>query len=146
MGVSNIWPFGSTALELAPPWGDYNFMRWAPGRSMDVHRHDFLQTIHVLEGELEVDWGEGPRRLGPGDVHVLPPGCAHSLRTAKGHAQFGANLTAKHDPRGLLRALLEAFARPAVLHVPFAELWRARLHGPAPAPADRLRRLAALDD
>ncbi len=146
MGVSNLWPFGSTALELAPPWGDYNFLRWEPGRAMAAHGHRFLQAIHVLEGGLTVDWGDGPRRLGPGDVHVLPPGGTHALRTDKGHAQFGANFSEERDPRGLLRALLEAFPRPIVLHVPFAEHWRSRLGRPGPAPLDRLRRLAALDD
>jgi AraC-like DNA-binding protein len=112
---------------------------------MDRHSHDFLQTIHVIEGCLEVDWDEGVRVLGPGDVHVLPPGRAHRLHTPRQHHQFGVNFSRTRDERGLLDALLQAFPRPAVWHLPFRETWKSELAGSAPTRPGRFRALGALD-
>ena len=146
MNGSDHWIFGSFKGELCRPWGDYNFLGWAPGRAMDWHRHDFLQSIHVIKGGLEADWGDGWQSLHPGDVHVLTPGIAHRLRAREGQHQFGINCTAEHDERGVLDALLQAFPRPTILHVPFKQAWSTTLCNPAWTPAGRLRVLAMLDD
>ncbi len=37
-------------------------------------------VIHCLEGDVEVLWPGGVRRLGPGNVVVLPAKARHSLR------------------------------------------------------------------
>ena len=37
-------------------------------------------TIHCLEGQVEVVMGSGVKKLGPGNVIVLPAGQEHSLR------------------------------------------------------------------
>ncbi len=145
MAVSEIWRFGSRASGLASPWREYNFLGWKAGHAMDRHGHDFLQTIHVLEGCLEVDWGEGVREVRAGEVHLLPPGRSHRLRTAAGHAQFGVNFSRRPDERGLLNALLEAFPEPDVRRLPFREVWRRELSRPAPTRAGRFRVLGALD-
>jgi uncharacterized cupin superfamily protein len=36
--------------------------------------YDFDETIHFLEGSVVIDDGDGPRRLGPGDVVFFPAG------------------------------------------------------------------------
>ena len=36
--------------------------------------YDFDETIHFLEGSVVIDDGEGPRRVGPGDVVFFPAG------------------------------------------------------------------------
>ncbi|MDD2709428.1 MAG: AraC family transcriptional regulator [Verrucomicrobiae bacterium] len=90
---------------------------------MKRHRHDFLQMIHVLDGELEIDWGTGWHRVGPETLHVLPPGFAHQLRTQKGHHQFGLNFSQKADERGLLASLLRTFTVPRLINLPFCREW-----------------------
>lgn len=44
------------------------------------HHVDDECTIHCLEGEVEVVMGAGTRRLGPGNVMVLPARQQHGLR------------------------------------------------------------------
>lgn len=100
---------------LPSPWSDANLARWEPGRSMDRHRHDFLQIIHVLEGVLEIDWGAGWVGVAAGQVHILPPGHPHALRSTRGQAQFGLNAARRDDGRGLLAALCEAVREPLVI-------------------------------
>jgi uncharacterized protein len=36
--------------------------------------YDFDETIHILEGSVSIDDGQGPRRVGPGDVVFFPVG------------------------------------------------------------------------
>jgi AraC-like DNA-binding protein len=108
-------------MRPIPPFSDCAFIAWPAGRAMDRHRHAWFQVIHVLEGELEIDWGDGWRAHRAGDVHVLPPGSEHRLRTRAGHRQFGVNCTAARDERGVLAALLDAFPRPATVRLPGRE-------------------------
>ncbi|QJW84922.1 cupin domain-containing protein [Ramlibacter terrae] len=44
------------------------------------HHVDEECTIHCLEGDVEVVTGNGVRRLGPGNLVVLPAGQQHGLR------------------------------------------------------------------
>lgn len=145
MGVSRIWRFVSSPGRLPPPWAEYNFLRWDPGVAMDFHQHPYLQSIHVLEGRLDIDWGDGWTALHPGDVHVLPPRHPHRIRTEQGHAQFGINFSTQHDERGLLEELLGTYREPVVRHVPFREVWRSNLAKPNPN-APILRVAHSLDD
>ena len=133
-------------LPRTPPYGDLNFHRWEPGRAMELHGHAFLQAIQVLEGMLEVDWGDGWRRLGPGAVHLLPAGARHRLRSA-GHLQFGLNFQAEDDARGLLAWLRTACVRPLVLACPAPPgcLEALRAIESVDAPGDRLAAAAELD-
>ena len=94
---------------------------------MRVHSHDHFQVIHVLGGCLEVEAGTGWRALEADSVHVLPPGARHALRSATGYSQFGLELTAEPDERGILAALLRAFPKAAVVHMPFRDVWRSVL-------------------
>ncbi len=102
-------------MTPVPPYANHNLHVWPAGRAMDWHGHPYVQVIHVLAGALDVDWGEGWRSLGPGQVHVLPPGGRHRLRSASGHRQFGLNCTAARDERGIITALRAAFPRPCAL-------------------------------
>ena len=43
------------------------------------HHVDDECTIHCLEGDVQVNMPGGVRRLGPGELVVLPGGQAHSL-------------------------------------------------------------------
>jgi AraC-like DNA-binding protein len=133
-------------LPSTPPYADLNFFSWEPARSLDWHGHGFLQAIQVLEGALEVDWGAGWRRLGPGVVHLLPPGARHRLRSS-GHAQFGLNFLAGDDPRGLLAWLRSACPQPLAAPCPAPPgcLEALRAIEAVDAPGDRLAAAAELD-
>lgn len=133
-------------LPRTAPYADLNFYRWVPGQSMDWHGHAFLQGIQVLEGGLEVDWGAGWRRLGPGVVHLLPPGARHRLRSS-GHAQFGLNFQAEDDARGLLAWLRAVCPQPLITPCPAPPgcLEALRAIEGVDAPGDRLAAAAELD-
>jgi len=103
-----------------PPYADHNLHIWPPGKAMDWHRHAFFQIIQVLDGLLEVDWGEGWQPVTPGRAHILPPGHRHRLRSLRGHRQFGLNCTERRDERGMITALGAAFSAPNVVTVPTA--------------------------
>lgn len=130
------------------PWSDCNFNEWSPGAVMDRHAHPFFQSIQVLEGALEVDWGLGWRSLGPGEVHLLPPRASHRLRSPRGHRQFGLNFTPVPDERGLLAAMLRACESPLVLTLPLPRSWERSLALPTGARGElqALRRAHALEE
>ena len=48
-------------------------------RDQPEHHVDDECTIHCLEGDVEVQMPGGPRRLGPGQLIVLPRGQRHAL-------------------------------------------------------------------
>ncbi len=128
------------------PWADYNLQRWGPGRELAAHEHEYFQIIHVLDGTLAVDWGGGPTDVGPGQVHLLPPGFAHQLRTRGGQRQFGLNCTPAPDERGILAALQRTFPNPTVLPADFPAVTEQLLSAPLdPTPVAALQRLQSLD-
>jgi len=127
---------------MPPPYRDANFIAWQPGRRMATHRHDFLQSIHVLEGTLEVTTGGRRHLIGPGQVHVLPPGHDHALASPDGQRQFGINFRVERDERGLLHRLLERFPEPTVLAMAMEPAAIADLHR---AQSDPLAFAQALD-
>ncbi|MBN1672093.1 MAG: helix-turn-helix transcriptional regulator [Kiritimatiellae bacterium] len=131
-----------------PPWETFCLLSRAGGFFMAAHAHSYLQLIHVLDGEFEVEFGSGWILLRKGDVHLLPAGCSHALRSRNGYAQFGLNFSAAPDERGLLAALTGVFAQPAVFRMPFREAWGVGLEPPAVrrSQSEWLRMLNALDD
>lgn len=52
----------------------------APHQDQPQHHVDDECTIHCLEGDVEVVMGSGVRRLGPGQLVVLPGKQQHALR------------------------------------------------------------------
>ena len=43
-----------------------------------VHR-EHVDSVYVLEGQLELQLGDGVVRLGPGDAHAAAPGTRHEV-------------------------------------------------------------------
>lgn len=97
------------------PYRDFNFDRWAPGTSLARHQHWHLQLIHVVEGRLAVDWGEGWRSVEKGMLHLLPKGFPHQLQSPRGHSQFGLNFTLAADEGGITAAFESKLTSPLVL-------------------------------
>ena len=53
-------------------------VRYAPGASDPIHRHDAHAVVYVLEGEIEMQVRGGLlQRLGPGQVFYESPGDVH---------------------------------------------------------------------
>lgn len=135
-------------IETLPqPYGDCQVVRWAPGRAMDWHQHDYVQLIHVLEGQLEVDWGDGWILVPAGALHILPPRCRHRLRSPRGQRQFGLNFRAQDATRDIVAAVLARSPSPSVHPCSIdAEHLTEVLSDPRGlGPDGRLRRGMALD-
>lgn len=49
-------------------------------QDLPLHRVDDECTLHCLEGDVEVTTPGGSRRLGPGQLVVVPAGQVHGLR------------------------------------------------------------------
>ncbi len=61
------------------------FVRYEPGAHHPLHRHDFAQVWHILEGEFRI----GDRTHGPGTVVFHPdPHFEHDLSTETGGLMF----------------------------------------------------------
>ncbi|MDD5482920.1 MAG: helix-turn-helix domain-containing protein [Kiritimatiellae bacterium] len=130
------------------PWNNYNLIVWAAGQKYDFHSHPHFQAIQVLDGRLEVDYGEGWKAIAPGYVHILPPGRSHRLKTSAGHRQFGLNFTTKPDKMGLVDAMRTAFPVPAIHSMGFHVSWLESLKADAVILGNvaRLRMLNTLMD
>ncbi len=113
--MSPIFDYSSQYDLNQSPYQSVNNIAWPAGHSMDWHSHPYLQFIQVMEGKLEVDWGQGWQSVKSDQLHILPPGYQHRLRSSTGHKQFGINFHSKHDERGLLKRLLEQFTEPCII-------------------------------
>jgi quercetin dioxygenase-like cupin family protein len=51
-----------------------------PGGSVAWHVHSFEESVHVLDGEVVVETGDGAALLRAGDYGLLPVGVAHAWR------------------------------------------------------------------
>lgn len=58
----------------------FNICRLEPGGWVRAHVHSFEESIHVLEGELELTTSEGAFQLRPGDYGLVPNGVPHTWR------------------------------------------------------------------
>src|ERR1043166_8534021 len=57
------------------------FLKYAPGASFPLHRHDFAQVWYIIEGEFSF----AGKRYGPGTVAFMPdPHFEHEMHTASG--------------------------------------------------------------
>ena len=63
------------------------------------HHVDDECTLHCLEGDVEVVTPAGSRRLGPGQLVVLPAGERHSIR-ARADSAVLATLLLRHGDAG----------------------------------------------
>ena len=80
--------FGDTESKMLfhprperPTEPNAGFVRYAPGASYPVHRHDFAQVWYILEGEFTI----GGRTYGPGTMAFHPdPHYEAEMRTETG--------------------------------------------------------------
>jgi len=129
------------------PWNDYNLNTWSAGQKVKFHSHPYFQAIQVLDGQLEVDYGDGWKMIEHGGVHVLPPGCNHRLNTNTGHRQFGLNFTVQADRMGLLTTVHRMFPVPTIQCMYFLASWGEKLiENIALVSSARLRLLNVLED
>jgi len=122
-------------FALPCPYHNYNYRNWAPGRWMEPHSHDYLQIIHVVEGDFAVDCGDGWQTVKPGFLHILPAGFTHGLRTRGGHKQFGLNFTPLSTDSNPLHTLLcQRYTRPSIQPAEFSAPLKHYLHSPSILP------------
>jgi mannose-6-phosphate isomerase-like protein (cupin superfamily) len=75
------------------------------------HVHPGLEERYeVLEGEVTINLDGEPKRLGPGERAVVPPGVRHSFENT---GERPAHLVAEAEPAGELRESIEEGARLA---------------------------------
>ncbi|RMD74051.1 MAG: AraC family transcriptional regulator [Lentisphaerae bacterium] len=122
-----------TQYRLDFPFQDYNLRVWPRGYAMDWHSHRFVQIIHVLEGTLEVDIGDGWQGLKRWDVHILMPGTAHRLRSSEGQRQFGLNFAVGEKEHLFLRMFAEHIGKSGTYHFNAGEDWLKQLERITPA-------------
>lgn len=135
-------------LSIPCPYYNFNYCHWQPGRSLDMHSHPYLQLIHVLQGDFHINVGDGWQTVAPGEVHVLPPGYSHALKTQSGHIQFGLNFRVEADERGWKDRLCTYYPRPYQILFPLPTLLQTFLENP-PRLLDEvaeLRLIGLLDD
>jgi len=129
------------------PWNDYNLSSWSAGQKVKFHSHPYFQTIQVLDGQLEVDYGDGWKVIDPGYVHILPPDRSHRLQTSTGHRQFGLNFTVKADKMGLMTAVNRMFPVPTIQCMHFLAAWDEKLtENSSSASSAKLRLLHTLEE
>ncbi len=61
---------------------EYGLCRLEPGGAVGAHIHSFEESIHVLEGELLCETGDGVFSLQPGDYGVIQVAAPHAFRNA----------------------------------------------------------------
>lgn len=59
-----------------------NKYRIAPGQTVELHAHDFVELVYVLEGGALHEMGGHRYTLRQGDLFVIEPGAAHSYKGA----------------------------------------------------------------
>lgn len=107
----------SHRFTVDAPYQAFCYNRWHNGQTMAMHQHDCLQIYHVIEGEFQVDTGNGWQRIPPGHAHVLPPGYQHALCTVQTDLHFSITFRKKDDERGLIRRITTAHPQPSITPV-----------------------------
>ena len=80
------------------------------GSSPPLHFHRSEDEVfHVLEGEFRVKVGDQERRLGPGDIQLVPKGVAHTYRVESVEGGRCLSITAGGD----FERFVCAMSRPA---------------------------------
>jgi quercetin dioxygenase-like cupin family protein len=59
------------------------FAHWTiePGAGIPAHSHPHEQVVNVISGELDLVVDNQTKRLGPGDVVIIPPDAEHSAQS-----------------------------------------------------------------
>jgi quercetin dioxygenase-like cupin family protein len=97
MGTFFYDPRQRMTKELAPGvqartfWGDRMTLALVtldPNAVVAPHTHPHEQVGAVISGELEFTIGDETRRLGPGDVYVIPGDVPHGVRVGPGAVEL----------------------------------------------------------
>ncbi|MFZ5892707.1 MAG: cupin domain-containing protein [Myxococcota bacterium] len=82
-------------------------VRFAAGMHFPAHRHPGPEALFVLEGCYHDCSG---RRVGPGDLHEMPPGSEHSFRVGRERACVAASVQFGQEFTGtLMKFLIRVF-------------------------------------
>ena len=55
------------------------FVDAPPGRGPSLHKHPYTELFVMQEGEAIVTAGDEQRKVGPGDIVIIPPNTPHSF-------------------------------------------------------------------
>ena len=82
MGDGAIWQCHQISLSPAPERPtepNAGFLKYAPGASFPLHRHDFAQVLYIIEGEFTF----AGKLYGPGTIaYMADPHFEHDMHTA----------------------------------------------------------------
>jgi quercetin dioxygenase-like cupin family protein len=68
---------------LKKPTGNVTLFAFDDGQGLSEHTAPFDALVQVLEGEAEITIAGQPRRLGGGEMILMPAGQPHALRALK---------------------------------------------------------------
>src|SRR6476619_3559097 len=93
---SNVTKFLFHPRPERPTEPNAGLLKYAPGASFPLHRHDFAQIWYIIEGEFTFA-GE---LYGPGTIAYMPdPHFEHEMHTATGGTIFFAQYPRSDDRR-----------------------------------------------
>jgi quercetin dioxygenase-like cupin family protein len=77
-------PFSRIARELqGEEYGGVGasliFIDAPPGRGPSLHQHPYAELFVMQEGEASFTAGDETRRVGPGDIVIVPPNTPHGF-------------------------------------------------------------------
>ncbi len=82
---SNVTKFLFHTRPERPTEPNAGFLKYAPGASFPLHRHDFAQVWYIIEGEFSF----AGKLYGPGTIAYMPdPHFEHEMHTATGGTIF----------------------------------------------------------
>lgn len=87
-----------------------NLIRMEPGAHPARHNHDEEQASYVLDGVMEIEVSGERRRVGPGELVIIPPNAPHEVWIPEGTATV---IDIFAPPRQALLAVLAANAKGA---------------------------------
>lgn len=59
-------------------YGEPKLVHFDPSSRSEMHSHDQVSFVYVLEGEFILNTDDGAPRHGPGETCLLPKGVAHA--------------------------------------------------------------------
>jgi len=97
------------------PYRHINCLERSGEYTLSLHAHpSFWQIIIVTDGSLLVEFGGRREVLNVGDIHILPPGCSHSLES-NGYRQIGIDIAPNVER---FDTFYRAFPAPTALRTP----------------------------
>jgi hypothetical protein len=92
----NVTKFLFHPRPKRPTEPNAGFLKYAPGASFPLHRHDFAQIWYIIEGEFAF----AGKLYGPGTIAYMPdPHFEHDMHTATGGTIFFVQYQGPNDWR-----------------------------------------------